>query len=134
MTRKNAALWEQGINCAVVLSVAVSNFPLIPPAIRHPFSLFFILVLIAAMFFDHWKRASYSEKELERERRDERNQMIQMQAVWYCHLAEDWILLGAFAVFALFLQDDVIAHVAMWLLAARSLLCFAIRWWLSRKY
>ena len=40
MTRKNAALWEQGINCAVVLSVAVSNFPLIPPAIRHPFSLF----------------------------------------------------------------------------------------------
>lgn len=134
MTGRNHTLWEQGASCLTMLVLAITNAPFMPRSIRRPLSLFLILVLIFVWFIDRQKRAGYSEGELERERRDERNRMIRTQAVWYCHVAEDWILLGLFVIFGLYVQSDVIAYTMMWVLVARNLLSFGIRWWLNRKY
>ena len=134
MTRRNNTLWEQGAHCLTMLALASTNAPFIPRSIRDPLTLFMVLVLILFWIVDYQKRANYGEKELERERQDERSQMILTRAVWYCHTAEDRILLVLFAVFGLFVQNDVIAYTMMWILVARSLFTFGVRWWLNRKY
>lgn len=134
MMRRTNTLWEEGEHCLTMLTLAIINAPFIPRNIRRPLTLFMLLALVLFWVVAHRKRASYSEEELERERRDERNRMIQTQAVWYCYVAEDWILLGLFAVFGLFVQNDVVAYTMMCVLIARSLLTLAIRWWLDRKY
>lgn len=134
MTRKNDTLWDHGMNCVTLLALAVINAPFIPYSIKRMLNLIIILILPLTLLFDFQKRLSYSEGELEREKRDERNRMIQMQAVWYCHVTEDWALLGSFAVCGFFIQNVVVTYVLLCLLVARSLLSFGIRWWLNRKY
>lgn len=134
MTRKNDTLWEQGANCVTLLALAFINTPLIPRSIKRTLTPVILLVFALLLIFDLWKQCEYNAEELERERRDEHSRMIHEQAVWYCHLVEDWGLLVLFAVFSLIVQNDVVAYTLMWVLAVRSLLSFAIRWWLNRKY
>ena len=135
MTKRNSPLWEQGLNCVFLFALAISNtISIFPRSIRHAQTLVIILALFLVVCVDWQKRNSYGEGELERERRDERSRMIQTQAVWYCHVAEDWILLGLFAVFGIFVRNDAVAYAMMWVLAVRALLSFCIRWWLERKY
>ena len=134
MTKRNDTLWEHGIRCVTTLALGISNAPFIPQNIRWILTPVLFLALVLSFFFDRWKRSSYSEKELEREKQDERNQMIQMQAVWYCYVAEDWVLLGLFAIFGFRVQDRGIAYAMLLGLAVRCLLSFGIRWRLDRKY
>lgn len=134
MTRKDDTLWEQGAHCVTLLVLSIINAPVIPYRIRRPLTLFMLLALVWFWLIDSRKRTSYSEGELERERQDERCRMIQKQAVWYCHVAEDWIMLVLFAIFGLFVQNDMAACITMWVLVARCLFSFIIRWWLERKY
>ncbi len=134
MTSRKDTLWEHGIRCVTTLALGIVNAPFIPLSMKRILTPLFLLALILDVLFDRWKRARYSEEELEREKQDERNQMIHTQAVWYCHVAEDWVLLVLFVVFGFCVADDAIASALVFVLAARCLLSFGIRWWLNRKY
>ena len=134
MTKRGDTLWENGVNCVTLLALAISNTPFFPRDVKNILTPIIISILILNICFYSWKQSHYSGKELEREKQDERNRMIQTQAVWCCHVAEDWILLGAFVVFGLFVQNEAVTYTLMWVLVARSLAAFGIRWWLSKKY
>lgn len=134
MTRKDDTLWEQGLNCVTLLVLATVHTPFIPRGVQTTLTPICLLILLAGLLFDLRKRSGYRDGELEREKRDERNRMIQTQAVWCSYVTEDWLLFGALAISGLLMQNDVVAYTLMYILAARSLLSFGIRWWMDRKY
>lgn len=134
MITRKGTLFDQGMSCVILLVLGISNTSFVPPALRGGLDsvLLLIMILVALTVLSH--EAARSKKDIQREQKDERNQMILERAVWYCRQAEDWILLGLYAMFTLFLHKYEVANVILWILTGRSLLSFAIRWWLNRKY
>lgn len=82
------------------------------------------------------------QKELDREDRDERNQMIYEKTAWRCWQGETVLFVLAYLVLALFADKiSFLAHVNYrifsWILLAywvRLLLFELVRWWMNRKY
>lgn len=133
MNRRENTIWEEGLNCIILLSMAINFSPFIPRSISQVLGPVLILVLLWTMVADRRKRRKYREGELERERQDERSQMVKTEAVWYCHVAENFTLLALF-LFAISGRHEALAGIMLWILAARNALSFGIRWWLDRKY
>lgn len=133
ISRKNS-LFEQGAYCITLLAVGVSNAPFIPRNLQRRLFPFILLALVLNLIVSLCYQSRRSKKEIKREQKDERNQMILEKSVWYCRQAEDWILLGLFTVFAMGLHMYEIAYTLYWVMIGRSILSFGIRWWLNRKY
>lgn len=96
------------------------------------------LVIITALlgFWQIWrdKRMTPEERrEAKRETSDERSRMIQGKAMQYSWEIEDALLIIALIVFV-FRNQPAVYSVLYVILAARELVCIAIRWWLERKY
>ena len=80
------------------------------------------------------KRMTPEEKrEAEREKSDERSQMIRDRAMRNCWNLEDALLIIAMFVCLIGLQLAV-CSVLYLILTIRELACITVRWWLERKY
>ncbi|NBI67563.1 hypothetical protein D1646_12220 [Pseudoflavonifractor sp. 60] len=134
MIYRKHTLFEQGLNCAVILFVGIISAPFIPGELRMklaPFVLLGCVLVLCLNFFYEQKRG---RADIQREQRDERSQMILERAVWYCRQIEDRGLLILFCIVGLCFQRYEIAYTLYWFIIGRSLLTFAIRWWLERRY
>lgn len=134
MINRKSTLFDQGLACVALLGFGISNAPFIPEKIRHTLFPFLLLALVADLIVSCYWQAQHSKEDMKREQKDERNQMILERAVWYCHTAEDWLLLGLYAIFGLYLHQYEIAYTMYWILIGRFLFTFCARWWLNRKY
>ncbi|MCI8551380.1 MAG: hypothetical protein HFF56_00045 [Lawsonibacter sp.] len=131
MIRRKSTLFEQGLNCIVMLVVGIVTAPVFPYPLQHRLLPFAILGLPLVCLADSWYR---SKENIKRAQKDERNQMILDKAVWYCYQVEDWILIGLIAVFGVCFEQYELSQLLLWILVGRSVLTFCVRWWLSRKY
>ncbi len=134
MIYRKTTLFEQGLNCIILLSMGISLAPFLPPGIKNKLFTVQILLLIAVLAASIYHDAKHGKEKIKREQKDERNQMILERSAWYCHQVEDWLLLVLFVVFALHLDNRFIAYTLYWVLIGRHILSFCIRWWLNRKY
>ena len=135
MIYRKHTLLDQGLNCITLLVLGILNAaPFISPSQRRVLDPFLILALLLVIFVSWYHERKHGKEDIQREQRDERNQMILEKSIWYCHQAESGILLGLYAVLVLFLDEYEIANILLWVLIGRNLLAFVIRWWLNRKY
>ena len=134
MIKRKSTLFEQGLDCVVMLAVGVSNTMVLPHPVRHKIFPLVILVLFLVIFADHGYKTRHSKEDIQRAQRDERNQMLLEKTVWYCRQAEDWLLLGLFVALSVGFGRYDLAYALFWVLVGRSLLAFCIRWWLDRRY
>lgn len=95
--------------------------------LRYLFPLIGVELLIYIIY-----RARHSREEIDREVKDERNQMILERAVMLSRQTEDWLLLGLVFVFGPILQEFKIAVALYLVMVGRDLLTFGIRWWMQR--
>ena len=98
-----------------------------------------ILLVIAVSLLEIWiicrdkHMTPEEQREAKRERSDERSQMIQDRAMRNSWLLEDALLLIGIIVFVVRGQPEFYCVLYV-VLAARELVCTAIRWWLDRRY
>ena len=98
------------------------------------FAIVGMILCILLWFLDFTKG---TEEELEREKRDERNLVIQDRASWFCWRVENVLLITVFGVCPLFLRYEItytISYVLYWIILLRYWLFFATRWWMNRNY
>ena len=133
ISRKNTLL-DQGMQCITMLVLGLSNYSFFSRELQNKLLPFMLVALALAFVAYLYDLSKYGKQDLEREERDERSQMILEKSVWYCHRAEDWVLLGLFAVCSLCWRRYDISSVIWWFMIGRYLLTFCIRWWLNRKY
>lgn len=132
--KRRQALRDEGMACATMLFIGLSNTTSISRDLRHKIFPFLVLAMVLCLAAYWYQTSKYSQQELEREEQDERNRMIQEKASWYSRQIEDWALIALFAVFSLGLKRYEIAYTLLWFLIGRYLLSFGVRWWLNRKY
>lgn len=134
MTNKKSTLFQQGTTCVTLLVIGISGTPLIPQDLRGKIFPLALLILALNLFITIYHQVKHSEKDIKREQRDERNQMILERAALYSCRAGDWILLVLCAVFGLLFNRFEISYTLIWVLIGRNLLFFCIRWRLDKKY
>ena len=127
-------LRDEGMACVSMLFIGLTNTTFIPRGLRHKMFPFLVVAVVLCLAIYWYQLSQYSEQELTREGKDERNRMIQEKASWYSRRAEDWILIGLYAVFTLGFQQYTIGYSLLWFMIGRYVLSFCIRWWLNRKY
>lgn len=139
--RESKAMQDDFISCVSILGYSifiVSNHLELEP--WHWIIMTVGAVLfVAALVLRSWrlrrdkKMTQEEQQELERERHDERSQMLQSKAKEYCWHLEDVLLLIALLVFVLRGQSAI--YCVLFLIeAVRILVNTVIRWWLERKY
>lgn len=134
MTKKRSTLFEQGTSCVSLLAIGISCTPLIYQDLRSKIFPFALLILALNFFITIYHQFKHSEKDIKREQRDERNQMILERAAWYSCQVGDLILLALSAVFGLLFDQFDISYTLIWVMIGRNLLTFCIRWSLNWKY
>lgn len=133
MTTRRNNLFLQGLYLFSSALAGVSLIALFLDASFRMKLLRYLLLLIGAELVVYIiYRARHSREEIDRELKDERNQMILERAVMLSYQAEDWVLLGLVFVFGPVLQEFKIAVTLYWVLIVRGLLTFVIRWWMER--
>lgn len=133
MTTRRNNLFLQGLYLFSSALAGVSLIALFLDASFRMKLLRYLLLLIGAELVVYIiYRARHSREEIDRELKDERNQMILERAVMLSYQAADWVLLGLVFVFGPVLQEFKIAVTLYWVLIVRGLLTFVIRWWMER--
>lgn len=133
MTTRRNNLFYQGVS---LFNTALGGISLISLFLEASFRMkllrYFFLFIGAELVVYIIYRVRHNREEIDREVKDERNQMILERAVMLSYQTEDWVLLGLVLVFGPVLQEFKIAVTLYWMLIVRGLLTFVIRWWMER--
>lgn len=127
------------IQCLTLLLLGLGIWaPFIPKDIKEILMPALLVLYVGLGLASMWLRrrrrrlSPAEQRDLERESRDERAQMIRDRAAWYCWTVELLVLMAVLCI--LVFSDCEFAYVVYWITFAHYCLFIAMRWWLNRKY